>query len=407
MARFRVYVKPFSDDGTYVADFREVTSDVISLGNPKQGIDNTDFDVGVIKNSGFNITLRNDHGYYSDVSELRSIFRYTRKNSLIRITWDIRDYDLICGFFQCGREPLGGEQEIFNGIINEVTSAANIGQQQASFAILGFESLLDEIETPYASISNGNTFSAVIYACLNQAPFNERVTVSLSNINPFLDLAIDDKSSLENKTVGQVLKDLLLGACSVLYIKNGIVYVDSREETPLNQFTFYGQATQAIENVINIPKYRDGMNRVFNLWTWEDTAFDARDTTSLDRYNVRPKSMKLELINDGSSSKIGQILDANRDEFSFPKIELELETPIWYDTLALNILDQVAIDYPTIFIPYDGGVLPRYGLTYYDGTARYPFEQWSLTIDSDTPFKIMGKRIEIKKQTIVFNLREA
>lgn len=407
MARFRVYVKPFLESGEYATDFTEVTSDVIALGNPKQGIDNTDFDVGVVKNSGFTVTLRNDHGYYSDVTELRTIFRYSRKNSLVRITWDFRDYDLVCGFFLCGDEPLGGEYTIFDGVINEVTSISNIAQQQATFAILGFDSLLDQMEVPYSSISVGNTLQTVIYTLINQAPFNERVSVLLANINPVIDVAIDSKAEYENKTVGAMLKDLLLGACSVLYIKSGVVYVKSRAESATNLFTFYGQATEAVENIINIPKYRDGMNRVFNLWTWEETAFDARDTTSIDRNGVKSKTMSLPLIADASESKIQSILDANRDEFAYPKIELELETPIWYDTLALEILDQVAIDYPTVFIPFDGGVLPRYGLDYYDGTAVYPYEQWALTIDSATPFKIMGKRIEVRKQTIVFTLREA
>ena len=208
MARWRVYVKPFGEDGEYLSEYIEVTKDVASLGSPRQGIDNTEFDIGVVKNSGFNITLRNDHGKYSDVTELRSIFRTTRKNSLIKITWDIRNYDLIAGFFSVGEEVLGGEYVVFEGLINEVTSVSNISAQQATFAVLGFESLLNEIEVPYSSISNGQNLSAVIYALLNQAPFNERVTVSLSNITPGTDLAIDDKTSLENKSVGQVLKDL-------------------------------------------------------------------------------------------------------------------------------------------------------------------------------------------------------
>jgi hypothetical protein len=408
MARWRVYVKPFDVAGNYVSDYIEVTSDVASLGNPKQGIDNTEFDVGVIKNSGFNITLRNDHGHYSDVTELQSIFSSTRKNSLIKITWDIRDYDLICGFFQCGREPLGGEYVVFEGLINEVTSTSDINQQQATFAVLGFESLLDEIEVPYSSISNGDLFSVVLYTMLNQAPFNERVTVSQANITPSTDLAIDDKASLENKSVGQTLKDLLLASNSVLFIKSGVVYVSGRTAAASVVKTFYGQASGSIENIIAIPKYRDGMNRVFNHWTWEDTTVVSRDLTSLDTYGMRPKSIKLDVIADASTSKIQTILDANKTEFAFPKVELELETPIWYDTLALEILNRVNIDYPTINIPFEGSVLPRYdlGTSIYDGTVKYPHDQWSLTIGTSTNFKIMSRRLDIKKHTVIFALRE-
>lgn len=407
MSRFRVYLKPFIDSGEYASEYTEVTSDVASLSDPKQAIDNSDFNVGVIRNNGLSLVLRNDLGYYSDVNDIKSIFRRTRKNTQVKITWDFRNYDLICGFFNVNKEPLGGEVTVFEGLINDVTTINKISLQQVTFTVLGLESLLDDLETPFSSINNGDNFKAVLYACLNQAPFNELLTVSLSNILPAIDLAIDDKSSLENKTVGQTLQNLLLAANSVLYIKDRIVYVSSRAASSSSMFTFYGQASNlGLENIIDIPKFRDGVARMFNLWTWTDTAFDARDTSSIDLYGIKSKSMKLELVDDGSSAKIQSILNANRDEFGLPKRELDLETPIWYDSLELNILDKVNIDYPTIFIPFDGGDLPRYGIDAYDGTARYPYEQWALTLDVDTNFKIIAKKINVAKQTILFSLRE-
>lgn len=407
MARFRVYIKPFTDAGEYASEYTEVTSDVAALSDPKQAIDNTDFNVGVIRNNGLSLTLRNDLGYYSDVDDIKSIFRYTRKNTQVKITWDFRNYDLICGFFNVNKEPLGGEVIIFEGLINDVTTFNKVNLQQATFAVLGLESLLDDIETPFSSINNGDTLQTVLYACLNQAPFNELLTVSLANINPAVNVAIDDKSGLENQTVGRTLENLLLAANSVLYIKNRTVYVSSRAASADSMFTFYGQASNAgLENIIDIPKFRDGVARMFNLWTWTSTAFDARDTSSISLYGVKAKTMKLDLVDDGSSAKIQTILDANRDEFAFPKRELDLETPIWYDVLDLNILDKVNIDYPTIFIPFDGGDLPRYGINAYDGTARYPYEQWALTLDADTDFKIIAKKINVAKQTILFSLRE-
>lgn len=405
--RWRVYFKPFLDNGTYASAYTEVTTDVVALGNPQQTIDNNDYNVGVIRNSGFQITLRNDHGHYSDVDTLQSIFRYTRRNVKVKITWDVRDYDLICGFFTCDTEPLGGEYVVFEGLINDVTTVSNIVAQQAIFSILGYESLLDSIDMPYASISAGQTFSQLIQAGIDQTPFNTFVTVAGSNITPGTDLASDNVSAYENKTVGSILKNLLLAANSVLFIKNNTVYVTDRTASATSDFTFHGQATNSgNENIINIPKYRDGMARVFNWWTWTDNTYRSRDTTSVDKYGIRAKEIHLEIINDASTSKIQTILDANKTEFAFPKIELDLETPIWYDVLALNILDRVNIDYPTIYIPYDAGDLPRYGFVTYDGTARYPYEQWALTIDVSTSFKIMSKKIDTKKQTITFGLRE-
>ena len=362
MGRWRVYVKPFDNDGNYLADFIEVTKDVIKQGDPRQGIDNTDFDVGVIKNSGFSILLRNDHGKYSEVDKLSSIFSFTRKNTLIQITWDARNYDLICGFFQIDEEILGGEYTVFDGLINEVTSVSDIDGQSATFSILGFDSLLDEMEVPFSSINNGDLFSAAIFTAIDQTPFNTHVSVGTANISLGTDLAIDDVSSLENKTVGGVLRAILLAANSVLYINDGTAFVTDRTASAINVKTFSGQASRNIENMIDVPKYRDGLNRMFNLWTWIDTVFDARDTSSITKYGVRAKAMSIDLIADASQSKIEIILNTNRTEFAFPKIELDVETPIWYDTLALKILDRVNIDYPTVYIGFEGQPLPRYGL---------------------------------------------
>lgn len=406
MSRWRVYIQPFDTTGAYSGVYTEVTNDVLTIESPKQAIDNTEYDVGIIKNSGFSVSLRNDQGYYSDVGELRSIFNFARKNSLIKITWDFRDYDLIAGFFQSGLEPLGGEYVVFEGLLNEVSSVSDISKQQATFQVFGFESLLDEIQVPYSSINNGDLFSTILYAMLNQSPFNSRVTVSLANITPSTDVVIDDKSSLQDITVGSSLKNILLAANSVMYIKGGVVYIGARTATAAVQKTFYGQASDAgIENIISINEFRDGMNRVFNYWAWQDAGLVSSDTTSITHYGTIAKNISLDLITN--TTRRQAILDANKTEFAFPKTEFKLESPLWYDVLALNILDRVAVDYPTVHIPYDGGALPRYNLAaLYDGTARYPYDEWSLTLNTLTNFKITSRKIDTKKNTITFGVRE-
>lgn len=406
MARFRVYVKPFDDAGVYQSTFTEITDDVIKLSNISRAIDNNEFQVGVIKNSGLTISLRNDLGTYNDADDIRSIFRYKRKNSIIKVTWDIRDYDLICGFFSPGNEPLGGEVEIFRGVLHEVTSASDIEKQNATFKVLSYEALLDETEIPYSALSNGDLFSSVLLDCIDQAPFNELVTVGAGNISLGTDLAIDDKTSYESKTVGNVLQNLLLASNSVLYIDDLIAYSKARTASASVQKIFYGQASiNGIENIIKVPKIREGLNRFFNYWTWEDTALVSKDQSSIDLYGVRRKEIALSVIDDTSTTKIQSILDTNRTEFAYPKLELDLVVPINYENLALAILDKVQLDYPTVYTPFDGGVLPRYGLSNYSA-VRYPYGQWSLTLTTDTNFKIISKQIDPLKQVITLGIRE-
>jgi hypothetical protein len=404
MARYRVYFKPFKRDGSYQDDWIEVTSDVSSLGSIQRAIENSEFDVGVFKNSSVSLTLRNDKGYYSEPDALRSIFRYKRRGVLCKVTWDVRDYDLVCGFFKCGHEPLGGEMEIFRGLISDVASAGNITQQDMSFTVLGIESLIDEIEVPYDQISDGDLISEVLYACLNQSPLSSLVSVTEANIAPLTDVEIDDKSGFENSVIGDILPDLLVASGSVLSIKNDALYVGPRTPGASVKHTFYGQASGAgIEDVVDIPNYKDGVSRMFNYWTWTDTAKLSFDSSSVDQYGIRKKEIQLDAVTDETS--IQSILDANKNEFSFPKTELDLVTPVSYQALALDLLDRVNIDYPTVYSPYDSNPLPRYGQAAY-GQARYPYGQWSLTIVPTMNFKILGRKIDTAKQMITFSLRE-
>ena len=72
--KFRVYLKPFNDAGNYVSDYIEVTEDVISMGDISWLSDNTDYDVGIFRNAGFNIVMRNDKARYSEAGHYLSIF---------------------------------------------------------------------------------------------------------------------------------------------------------------------------------------------------------------------------------------------------------------------------------------------------------------------------------------------
>ncbi len=402
--RYKTYLKPFDETGMYVSDYVEITNDVISVSDIQQKLDGSEFDIGVFKNSGVNILIRNDLGKYGPANSLQSVFKTKRKNSMLKITWEPEDYDIHCGFITCGETVLSEEVVLFEGLLNEVSSLVDIDKQTVSFSVLGFESVLNEMETPFEDLSNGELASSVIYKILNQEPFNNFVNVDALNIDLGFDFTIDDITDLELKTVNENLKQLLLLTNSVLYINNNIAYVTAREPSLDLKYSFYGQGSNiGAENIINIPIYREGLNRTFNYWVWSDTDILSQDITSVATYGVLKKELSSNLVTN--STKKQNILNTNRDEFRTPKPELELITPISNDVLRLNLLDKVSIDYPTIYTPSDNNPLPRYGAVVY-GSSRYPFGQFSLTIDSERRFKILGKKINKSKDTITFSLRE-
>lgn len=405
MSRVRVYLTPFDTVGNFASEI-EITDDVIKIGKLQKQLDQTEYDLGIFRSSNLTITLRNDHGHYSSVNELTSVFAYKRSGSKLRITWDLADEDLVAGFFEAGYETLlPDEQAIFAGVLDDTEIKTNIDGQTLDFKILGYESLIDKAEIPYASINNGDSLDDVIYTALNQSTITNYLTVSSSNINCDYNPAIDDKSSLENKTLKSAFKDILFASNSVLYIDGTSVVVSSRDPTVSVIYTFYGHSseTPSVQTVIDIKNHREGLNRVFNHWTFRDTALVSRDASSIAIYGTRTKEIGLDIITD--NTKRGTLLSTNVTEFRNPKIEFDLIAPMNYETLALKLLDRVRVDFPNTFEAPEFGVLSRYNESLY-GEATFAIGEYSLAIDPQTDFKIMAIDQDVNSNTITFSLRE-
>ena len=404
MSQPRVYIKPFDVSGDYESSFTNITKDTLKVSKIQQELDNTEYDIGIYRNSSLKLTLRNDHGRYLNVESSKSIFNFKRADSIFKVTWDRNSTPLICGFLHCGNFMLGKEVDLYEGLLTDVSGTSNIDDQEISFNILGYESLFSRVEVPYATISNGDLTSSVIYDCLNQSKITDLLTVDAGNISLSTDQTIDDKSSLENETVEDALAELLKISNSVLYIKDKTIYVQARTPSASVQYNFYGQASNnGIENVINIKNYRDGVNRLYNYFTWEDTNLVQSDSTSINLFGIYKKTISSDLITD--TTKRNNILSDYLAEFKDIKAELELETKLDLSTYSLFQLDKVTIDYPTVYFSADDNAVPRYGLATY-GSATYPFGQYSLTITDDVEFKILSRSINIEKNTVTFKLRE-
>lgn len=404
MSRFRVYIKPFNDDGTYQDDFIEVTKDVAAFNNLRETIDADEYNTGIFKYGRFKLTLNDITGRYSDVGGPTSIFRFRRSGSQVRVTWALGNDLTQVGFATCGESFTNSEETVFEGLLNDETMVTAIGAQKANFSVLTLDSVLDSVETDFSSISNGESVDAILFTILNQAQITDLITVSASNINSALNSSVDDVSGFENQTVRETVQELLGLSNSVLYIKNRTIYVTDRTPTATVQKTFYGQASEiGIENITNIAGIRTGLNKVFNLISWEDTTLSARDTSSISDFGIRKKAVSFDSITNNTTRQ--NILNNIRTEFGPIKQELTLTTPADYTTINLSILDRVAIDYPTTFKTNDETDLPYLGQVIL-GDFSLPYGEWSFTIDTSTNYKILEKQILIKTQQMVFKIKE-
>jgi hypothetical protein len=405
VSRFKVYIKPFKEDGDYEAEWVDVSDDVELSGVSvaKQSLDNNEYDVGVFRNSGVTLALTNIAGRYSDVGEPGSIFKFRRSNSLVRITWQIMHHDVKCGFFTCGNVALSDEVTIFEGLLDDRALKQGAEEQNLKFKVLGKEAILDETLVDFSVLSNGDTFEQIIFKLLDQDQITEVLTVDAININCQTDLAVDDVTSLENKTVKEALALILQYSNSVLYVKDDVIYVSPRNASADLKFTFYGQGSRVgVENILDIVDYRKGLNRVFNFVTWRETDLYSEEFSSVQSYGVQKKEIETALITD--TTKRQNILNAIRTEFGNPKREMILKAPITYETITLGVLDKVAVDYPNIAIS-DVGELPLWDISKWD-QARFPFEVLPISIESTARFKILSRDVDPNNHELIFNLRE-
>lgn len=401
MARVRVYLKPFDDAGQYT-DWIEVTSDVPEngLGPIRQKLDVNEYDLGIYSNSAVSLTLRNDHGKYSDVGNIDSIFHYKRAESLVKITWDIANHDFVAGV-SMAEELLSQEEVLFTGILNDESAAMGIQDQLLKFQVLGREAILERLLVPYADIANEDLASEIILACLSQAGVTSLLTVDAPNIDPGTDVEIDDVSVLQNLTVKEALNKLLLVTNSVLYVQGDAVYVTGRTPPADPGYYFYGQASESgRENIIDISNIKTGLNRMFNFVTWADTALSSENGSTLSKYGYRKKEVSFDGITNNTTKQA--VLDAIRTEFGDLKQEFELKTPIGYDVLALPILDRVSIDYPQPAVSNDE--LPLYEVALY-GEAIYPKTLSSFVILPSEHYKITGRAIDAVAGEVTFSMR--
>lgn len=404
--KFRLYFKPFNDAGDYVADWLEVTDDVVTLGDMSWVSEQTDFDIGIFRTGGFNITMRNDQGKYGEASNQRSIFRVRRNETQVKITWDRRDYDLTCGFFQCGYEEITDEEIVFEGLLQDILSELRANEQNISFKVLGFESLFNNLQADISDITGGMLFSELFLRLLDDPKITNLLTLDEDNINVGIDKNSDDEEPLGLGSIKDALDQVLAASGSVIFISDRTIFVKDREATPDVRFTFYGQGSEnGLENIIDITKYKDGLAKAFNFFEWADTDVVRGDINFVTENGFIKNTITSAIMQEsGSTPDMEDILDYYVDSFKVPKPEMELETPIEYEQLYLRLYDKVIVDYPVVYTSADGNALPRYGQSFY-GQARYPFGQYSLKISNSDRYKIMGRKINQLKGTITFSLR--
>lgn len=420
MGRITMQLKPFAnEEGTaYESSFTDISEYVTYQGFAplKQNLDNTELEIGIFRHDNFDIEFDNSNGLFSKPGSPGTLFKYTRSNSILRIIWEINPEPRPLAFHPADSGFCSPLYLIGDFLLQDIPAKGTATKQTVRFKALGYSNLIDRLQVPYASISNGDSLESIIYDCLNQTAFTDLVTLDASNIDLDYNPTIDDKTAgdLENKTVSEAFKVLLKYANAVLYIEKAdlddpaskpTVKVVPRTPEASPSFTFVGPGSyNNIENIIDILDDNGGENKIINFVSVPETSFSDSDSTSITKYGTRKVEISFKPITDQTKNETA--CSNIVDEFRNPLREMQVVVPMNYETLDLIQLKRVNFDYPIRVIADESGEssLPIFDIAEFGdpfGTEIYDF-----VIDEETEFKVLGRQVDIIREQIKFYIKE-
>jgi hypothetical protein len=409
---YRVYITPLYSAFTYGTEV-EVSEWVKNVsGTITKSIDSQDFTVGVYTFNDVELTVDNAEGKFSDPQDTRSIFRYSRNLAKVRIVYDRGD---------------GSPSISYRGVINDDATAIDSDSDEATFTILGPDSVFKTATVPAGTITAGMTILNALVAVLNTSDVRSTLNVQLTNINPQNNVAIDDGTKFDGLNKRDAIATLLGASNSVMIIDaDSNVIVRDRIQNYGNPTVYlYGKGDLlGRENIISIQNYNTGLQRLFNSVfvvggtpTVEVTDISSTTQTVAQKaltgksnvaasqaiYGVRQKKFNFEWLTEQST--LDDVASGITDEFAYAKIELEVKVPTELVATA-ELLDQVSVSYPLLLTP-TGKFLPVIGVTKIgDADSPLPNVKGSISIDESLGFKIIEKTEELTDFTTTLKLRQ-
>lgn len=352
-------------------------------------VDNGDYDFGIFVFNSVTITCINVDGKFSDKSDSRSMFKFSRDKTKVTIN-----------FFD-------GESNTaitsFKGIIDDRATRVNFKSNEVKMIVLSEDSIINRVKVAGGIIASGALVSTAIKAILNVPEITSVLNYDAANINVLDDYVIDDVSTLSNQTAKEALDSLLSVSNSVLIIENFSDIVVRSREVNLDRgvFRFYGENDIfGRQNIIQINNYNTGLHRAFN--TIKVGNESETNLGYIEEFGDNAKDFQYDFITD--SAKQATIAANLLDYWKAPRIEMEIIAKT-KDVKDLWFFDLVTVDYQLRVKPASGQRLPFYGSARY-GTAVYPRTFGNIKISKDIAFKVIGKTEDPLKFTTIIKLRQ-
>ena len=339
---YKVTLFPFINRRLY-SDGIDITRYIEKDGLKKitQTVDSSDFSIERSYNA-IRLKLINHNNIFS-INSTDSLFRDTRDNSIIRITF--------------------GEAEAiaFEGRIADEGTYEDEIKRTIQFRILSFESGFNKIITRNPKTSDeAITARGAIIRLLD----NREITpiMAVGNISLGIDFEIDSPEWFSGKTLSQGLNSLMTATNSTLSIDDRVISVSPRQKRRVNNppvFYGYNDKLRRFPMIFRLKAVNTGVQRVFNSIVIND--HETRDLTSINQYGLKElSSLSIPFITSRDTAEaIGQNII---ETFHHEREELEVLT-LSQDIQSLNLGDIVSIDSPSRKVPISGEkFLALYGM---------------------------------------------
>ena len=355
-------------DVTQDVDLSEwIEQDRISSINSE--VDQGDYDIGIYTYGSVTFKAINFDGRFNEPQvDSRSMFPWYRDRAKVDINF-IGDSTVIQ----------------FRGLITDKATKQDLSKQTVSFTALSQDSIFQQLKVSSGTVLDGMTFTEAFQAMLNISEVTNILNFSIANINPLVDLTVDDGSKFNSVILKTALGQLLFAANSVLVIDSSKnIIARSRTENSNTPHRLYLNDTQGRDNIDTITNYNNGLQRMFNSIFVNTT--ESVNQNSIDTFFVRQKTQTLAFITDTTSQQT--IADSIISNFGVPLTEMMVLTDT-ETAESMNILDKITVKKNLRLSRAQGKHIALYDVDDYE-KSYYAIETGDLELIENVIYKIVG-----------------
>lgn len=402
-AQILLLLTPLTDVNTYGSEV-DITDYIEEDGLPSVTtfIDSEDYDIGIFSYGSIQFTLDNEKGSFNDYSDPRSLFTYFRDLSKVRMVF--RQYETLRNSEGVVVSTVVTDTTLFKGLIRDEATRLDPASDRITMEALSLESIISNVRISPGAINDDSMTTTAFLEILDNTKVTSLLTVSSGNIDPDLNLTIDDGGFFDALSGLEAIKTLLTATNSVLLINadNEIVIRNRDVDSDLYTLELYGKNDiHGRENIISLSDYNNGFHRIAN--SIRSSRVESNDTGSIDEIGLRQKQIDFEFIT--TEGTLQTIADRILAEFLVPKIECKVRIPMSIGK-SVSLLQRVTINMP-LYIEPSGTFLPVIGgADYGDAAAPYPIEIGSVEILPTTIFKVIEIEHDLAAMETTLKLRQ-